>query len=163
NWLLRVGIAGAFGWLGMIVVTLIPVVFPVREDSGEENARPALSFGKGLATLAGASGGAGPQAFQPPAANKEGQEKEKGEKERSVLSLFGYEFGELALVIIPVCVVGFVYSALLTLGAVKMQNLESRGWGMAASVMALLPVNIYGFVVLTALAVSLILAMFSDE
>jgi hypothetical protein len=158
NWLLRVGMAGVIGWLGLIVVTLIPVVFPIKDPGGEENARPARNFGKGLTGVSEPGGGF-------PGANpgKEVKEAEDKENERSPLSYFHYELDEQALIIIPVCVVGFVYAALVTFGAVKVQNLESRGWGIAGSILALIPFNVLGLQVLVGMGVAVILDMMLDN
>ena len=36
----------------------------------------------------------------------------------------------------------FIYNGITIIGAVKMQNLESRGWGIASSIMTILPMGV---------------------
>jgi hypothetical protein len=42
---------------------------------------------------------------------------------------------------VGLCVISFLYNGAITIGAVKMQSLESYSWAMGASVMMLLPSN----------------------
>src|SRR5262249_36142157 len=51
---------------------------------------------------------------------------------------------------------GLAYSCVLAFGAVKMQSLESYTWGMAASVMSMIPVAMLGILGVLYLLVTLI-------
>jgi predicted Zn finger-like uncharacterized protein len=163
NWLMTAGISGAIGWLGLTIVTLIPVCFPVKESGSESDMRPAMGFGKGLATVTIRPDAWGRGDFTPANVGKEVKEAEERERDRSFFSLFGFELDELVWFVVPVAVVGFAYSAVLTLGAVQTQNLESRGWGIASSVMALFPIHTLGLQLFLTLFVSLLLAIFLDD
>jgi hypothetical protein len=56
------------------------------------------------------------------------------------------------LSLVPI-VVMMIYSALVVYGALQAQNLESRGWGIASSILVMLPMNIGGFALVLALLV----------
>src|SRR5262249_48195478 len=85
-------------------------------------------------------------------------------------SFFGLDFSQgaksgvvLALMLSPLFL-GMVYTGVMTYGAVKMQNLESYGWGMAARSMAMIPYYSLGFIICTVLLVQLLfLTLFSDR
>lgn len=78
------------------------------------------------------------------------------------------EMTEARWYIFLLCLIPFVlmglYSALVTHGSIKANNLESRGWGIAASIMAMLPLNT--FCAMCALSIfirSMILFVLDDE
>jgi hypothetical protein len=169
NALIFVGIMGFLGWLGLIVVLLIPVVFPLVEADADKP-KPAKGVGPGLAAASvppppanpfGGGGGGG--------AAKSG-DKKPDEEGKSAFDVAGLDFSLLAvmawwlmiLAILPL-VLGMVYCGFLTFGAVKMQNLESRAWGIAGSILALLPLNTGGLMFLTAFLCNWLLNMFFDD
>jgi hypothetical protein len=130
NKLIFVGVLNFLGWLVFLIFLMIPKVFPpdpVPASKVEENKRlEALEAGK----------------------NKDNKEAKKKEDDTTIFSLAGYDlrkisWGEFSLWILLV-VVGALYSGVLANGAVKIQNLESRGWGIAASIMAMVPLNVGG-------------------
>jgi hypothetical protein len=162
NWLILQGIAGFLGWLGFLIILLIPILFPLDDSGTEAKPKPALMIGTGLG--AGASGGT---PFRPP--NQAGKPKEEDEQttffillgwDLTVLSLYAWWL--MALLVLPL-LLGLVYSAILTLGAVKMQNLESRGWGIASCIMVMVPINAGGIALLMAIFGRFLLNMLFDE
>jgi predicted Zn finger-like uncharacterized protein len=138
NKLIMVGVIGFIGWLGLIVALLIAVFFPVPEYKGVASNTPT---------------------------KKAGEEEKKSEFFKvmeidlaPLTKLVWYLF----LAALAPMILGMLYSGLMTLGAVKMQNLESRGWGIAACIMSILPFNLLGFIVLTWLVVQFVLLMVID-
>jgi hypothetical protein len=57
----------------------------------------------------------------------------------------------------------FIYACLVVNGAVRMQNLESRRWGMAGSIMALFPFCVGGVMGLVAMLVNLVVGIIAEE
>ncbi|HZY88940.1 MAG TPA: hypothetical protein VFE78_29210 [Gemmataceae bacterium] len=166
NALIFVGIMGFLGWLGLIVVLLIPVLFPLPDDD-EGKPRPAKAVGPGLAAASqapapAAAFGGGGQAGD--------KDKKKDEEGKSAFDVAGVDFSLFAvfawwlliLALLPL-ILGMVYCAVLTYGAVKMQNLESRGWGIASAILALLPFTTGGMMFLTAFLANWLLNMFFDD
>jgi hypothetical protein len=160
-----VGIVGFLGWLGLIVVLLIPVLFPLKDD--DDKPRPSKAVGPGLA--AGAQG-TSTSPFNTPPPNRDDKDKKKEDDGKSAFDVAGMDFGLLAffawwlliLAIIPL-VLGMVYCATVTFGAVKMQNLESRAWGIASSILVLLPFTTGGLMLLTAFLCNWLLNMLFDD
>jgi phage FluMu protein Com len=164
NYLLMAGSIGALGWLGFILLLVIPAVFPL-EDKGT-NSRPAPGIGKGLSAVnpfPRGFGGGGLGMITPPP-GEEGAKKKVEEEEPSFFEIWGMD---LALVgampmylflpsLIPL-IAGALYCAVCAMGAVRMQNIESRGWGITASVLAMLPFNVGGVCIILALVVQFIL------
>ncbi len=69
----------------------------------------------------------------------------------------------IAVNIIPIPLM-MIYSAVVIMGAVKVQNLESRGFGIASCIMLLVaPLNLGGLVVVVVVALGFLLRMFLDE
>ncbi len=165
NALIFVGIMGFLGWLGLIVVLLIPVLFPLKDDD-EGKPRPAKSVGPGLAAAAQST----TSPFGGPAPASAADKDKKGEDKQSAFDVAGMDFGLLAvfawwlliLAILPL-VLGMVYCATVTFGAVKMQNLESRAWGIASGILALLPFTTGGLMLLTAFLCNWLLNMLFDD
>jgi predicted Zn finger-like uncharacterized protein len=164
NGLIFVGIMGFLGWLGLIVVLLIPVLFPLRDDD-EGKPRPAKAIGPGLA--AGAQAAAPAPAFGGQAGDKD---KKKDEEGKSAFDVAGVDFSLFAvfawwlliLALLPL-ILGMVYCGFVTFGGVKMQNLESRAWGIASSILALLPFTTGGMMCLTAFLCNWLLNMVLDD
>lgn len=98
-------------------------------------------------------------------------EPSSGDKNRkSMFNLFGMDLTMLAqfstlvylLWLTPVFV-GMAFSALVAYGAVKVQNLEGYGWGIAASIMAMIPLCTGGLLATTAVVVTFLLGMVIDD
>lgn len=166
NALIFVGIMGFLGWLGLIVVLLIPVLFPLQDDDADKP-KPGKSVGPGLAA---ANQSTAPSPFGGPAPSSGDKDKKKDEEGKSAFDVAGMDFGLLAmfqwwlliLAILPL-VLGMVYCAIVTFGGVKMQNLESRAWGIASSILVLLPLTTGGLMLLTAFLCNWLLNMVFDD
>jgi hypothetical protein len=139
NKLLIAGILGFLGWLGLLVVILIPVAFP-GEKPPEGDRLEALRLGPGL-------GGA--------ARNDESRPLQLKKEEEGFFQLGGLDLATLAqypkylfvLFLLPL-VLGMAYSGAVAAGAVKMQGLESRPWAIAGAILAIIPYNAAGFMIL---------------
>jgi predicted Zn finger-like uncharacterized protein len=162
NKLTLCGFAGVFGWLALIILVMIPALFPIAEDPTRPKA--VLKIGQGLGAVNGGVGG-----FNAPAAA--GDQKVKIEEERpgffevggvdiSLLADIAWYFFLLSL--LPLALLTF-YSCLVAYGAIQVQNLESRGWGMAGSIMAMLPLHTAGLQLVTAMVIQAALGMVIDD
>jgi hypothetical protein len=58
---------------------------------------------------------------------------------------------------------GMAYSAVVAIGAVKIQNLESREWGFVSGSMVCLPINSGGFIMVTSIIIEFLLGMLLDD
>jgi hypothetical protein len=147
NYLIITGILGFFGYLGLLIVILIPILFPVVPYGGADKDKDEKS-----------------------AAQKKKDEKAPQKKEESFFQVFGVNFADLAeaewyyVALVSVALVlGMCYSGVLTLGAVKAQNLESRTFGIVSCIMAMIPVNAVGFAFLTCLILQVLIGMLYDD
>jgi hypothetical protein len=162
NWLIIWGVVGFLGWLGFLVILLIPIVFPLDTDDGKRKEAPIITSG----LAAGALPGAGE--WTPP--RQVGEKKKDEDLGTTFFTVFGVTLSDVAyfemwlmiLSALPL-VLCMVYSAVLTLGAVKMQNLESRGWGIASCIMVMLPINGGGMAALVAVFGQFFLKILFDE
>ncbi len=164
NFLIMISSIGFFGWVVLIVALLIPIVLPVTTgDVGiKEKPRPILEIADGLGSVNGTSvgyqgGGAQAEPLDMEKVKEILAKLAKGEKlpdpnQEAVMLLFGINMGQLGefatvqiLLIFFVFVLCALFSGTAMLGAVKAQNLESRGWGIAASIMVMMPLTIGGF------------------
>jgi predicted Zn finger-like uncharacterized protein len=74
-----------------------------------------------------------------PKDRKDIKKEELAELEEAESELRKWDFIQMGVFILM-----FVYSGVAIVGAVKMQNMESRGWGIASSIMTILPFNSAG-------------------
>jgi hypothetical protein len=157
NKLTMAGFIGVFGAVALMVLLIIPALLPVKEDDKE---KPVQGIDQGLSKVnpwAGAiagGGGVGPAPPPPDAGGAGGGSsgpKEKLQEEKaSWYEVFGIDFAMLTdlhwalflVALIPVLLLG-IFSALVAMGGIKAQNLESRGWGIAGSIMAMFPLNTF--------------------
>jgi hypothetical protein len=97
--------------LALALYFLIPIIFPnlPEEDSARGNV---------------------------PVKKKEEVEKEKKQKEADT---WGLRTGVFVAVVVVVYGFGMIYNAIITVGAIKMQTLESYSWGMTSSIMSMVP------------------------
>jgi hypothetical protein len=58
---------------------------------------------------------------------------------------------------------GIAYACVMTYGAVQMQNLQSRTWGIVASCMCMFPAATFGFVIVCSMVISIVVSMLADE
>lgn len=164
NWLIRSGFIGVFGCLVLLLLLGIPALLPVTEESRPEARQPLpmLKIDKGFAKGGeqqqggggAGGGGAGGGAAGGGGGGGGGEKKEGQAKIEEPPSFgyraYGYDWGSLCdlhwslflVVCIPFILLG-CYSAAVAAGGIKAQNLESRGWGMASSIMAMIPLNTF--------------------
>jgi hypothetical protein len=145
NKMIVVGVLGFIGWLTFLVLVLIPLLFPTQTP--EEKAKIAKDRETALSIRANSG-----NSLPPP------------EEESSFFDLFGMdvrEIGDISVVLAILCLVpmvlGMIYSGVLSMGAVKIQNLESREWGVAASIMAMVPINAGGMICVLAMVLNIVL------
>ena len=129
NKMIIVAAAGFLGWAAFMVILLIPILFPVKTELEKQ---------------------------------KEEQDKliaeRKGEKwtpEPSIMMIGDLDLraiGDLPWYLAIPCLLplplGMIYSGVLAYGAVKAQSLESREWGVASAIMAMIPLNAGGLLCL---------------
>lgn len=149
NKLIFAGGTGLLGWLILLMVLMFPVIFP--PDADPKNLPESLRFTSALGIVA--------LTTDPPDGGKVKPEDE----DASLYRVHGIDLIQMLkspavlAAFIALCVAGMTYSAVMAVGAVKMQNLESRHWGMAAAIMVIFPLNIGGMLILTYLALNLML------
>ncbi len=183
NKLALMGILGVFGWLALIVMLMIPALFPLTYDDTYQD---VLEIGPGLSQVSpwagrggmpgmgGMPGGMGgmPGGMTGGPDEKEGQGfKTKVEEEKpGFYEVFGIDLSamcDLAWYLFIICLLPLVlltcYSGLVAFGAIKMQNLESRPWGIASSIMAMVPLNMGGFMLASAMVANVVQAMIFDD
>ncbi|MFO0841295.1 MAG: hypothetical protein U0797_02705 [Gemmataceae bacterium] len=152
NKLQLVGMICVLGWMALFVLLLIPTVFPIQAGGAGEKASPVMGLGPGLGAVdptggggvVGFGGGGGGSASG-------GGSKKYDDEKGGFFEFFGIDLGVWFLVLMVPMILGGVYSALVVAGGINAQNLESRAWAIAGSVMALLPLNTLGLMVVTSL------------
>lgn len=151
NKMMLVGATGFLGWVAFAIALSIPLLFPL--GTAEEREKKKEEFAKKVKEA---------EAFNkpPPVEDKESSFFQIG-------SLDFREIAELPWYLIVPCLLplglGMAYSAALSAGAVKVQNLESREWGIASSIMAMIPFNAGGLLLILAMVLNLVLdLMFED-
>jgi len=171
NLLIANGVVGFFGWAILFILLIIPVVFPTLED--DENAKdaiakPTLIIPPGLSSLGTFTpgGNAGGNVFQPPA-----KKPLKPEEKRNTIYLVytldlstmsNFQWYLFALCLSPIFL-GMIYAGVMTWGAVHMQNLQSRTWGIVSSCMSMFPYATMGFVTVCSMIITLVVGMVADE
>ena len=148
NKLTLCGMIGFIGWLIFLVLILIPALFPLQEDTTKP--KLVMKFGRGLAAVSPSGGGPGPgggggKADAPKLAEEKSSFYEIAGVDLSVMCEMAWYLFLPSL--LPILVL-MCYSGLVAYGAIQMQNLESYGWGMAASIMVMIPGTCCGGVVL---------------
>ena len=159
NALIAVSGLGFFGWVAFLLIILIPKVFPIDVEDGDKNkpAKAVIGLEHGLQNVNNS---------QDPTAEPTAPDKSR----KAMFNLFGLDLTLVAqfpiwaylLWLLPIFV-GMVYSALVAYGAVKIQNLEGYGWGIASSIMVMLPVCIGGLMATTAILVIFLFGMVIDD
>ncbi len=86
------------------------------------------------------------------------------------MAIYDVNFAEIGQMrMVPVMSILFTlaffafYAGLVTAGAAKTQSMELRGWGIAASIMAMVPITTSGVATVVMLLVSLVLRMVMDD
>jgi hypothetical protein len=154
NKLIIAGVTGFLGWVAFLILLIIPILFPLQ--SAEEKAKEKESK-RQKEQLRLAMGG-----------TKDPNESvnKSDDDDASIFALGDIDFRKIAdmrwwgivLCLLPL-VLGMLYSATLCMGAVKIQNLESRQWGIASSIMAIVPINCWGLLTVLALVLNMGLDM----
>ena len=158
NAMIIVGGAGFFGWLALIFLHLFPILFPLDIDEGDKTKppKPVIAIEAALAPAAlnltvpaqppTNTGGSGTPTLPP--------EPKPSAKAMSPYMAFilmdpsgavRFSWAGKTLIFL-IMVLGMVYSAFVAYGAVRIQNLDGYGWGIAACIMAIVPFwTLYGF------------------
>jgi hypothetical protein len=171
NFVILMGALGFFGWLIFLIVLLVPVCFPLGDDDSspdKKNPKKIQMLGKGIGVVARAAGPA-----PPPSTKKDkekGDSKDDDKEKPSLLTVFGIDFSNLALYpwytfiacLLPI-IAGMLYAGVVIMGAVKAQNLESRQWGIASSIMVMIPLNIAGLALVILICFNILLGMIMDD
>lgn len=103
--------------------------------------------------------------------DKNAVERLKNIKERSELKdedLDVVEEAEMAsriwhFILMGVYIFMFAYNAVTIVGAVKMQNMESRGWGIASAILTILPFGTWGLSGAVAIVLYFLFKMVLDD
>jgi hypothetical protein len=153
NKLIIVGVTGFIGWVAFLVTLIIPIVFPLQtaEERAKERAKREADEQMKRIVAGGAAANSPANAA-------------KVDDDASFLKIGSIDIrgiGELPWYLAAACflplILGTVYSGILSMGAVKIQNLEGREWGVASSIMAMVPVNAGGLLCMIALILNITL------
>jgi predicted Zn finger-like uncharacterized protein len=150
NKLALCGFIGFFGWLVLLILLMIPALLPIKEDTTKKEE-----------VKSGAPGGGGGGGTGQPAPKKE----KPGFFRIATIDLsffFKLAWHLFLASLIPILLCMF-YSALVAYGAIQMQNLESRGWGIASSIMAMIPLHSGGLQLVTGMVVQFFLGLIIDD
>lgn len=151
NKLQLVGMACVLGWMILFVLLLIPTVFPIQAGGAGEKASPVMRLGPGLGAVDPNAGGGGFGGFG--GGGGAVVEKKFEEEKGGFFEFFGFDLSVWFLYLMVPMILGGVYSAMVVAGGINAQNLESRAWAMTGSIMAMLPINTLGVMVVTTLIV----------
>jgi hypothetical protein len=69
----------------------------------------------------------------------------------------------LFLIMLGLAGLGMTWAFLVMVGGVKVANMESRGWGIASSIMVIFPVHTLGPIMLTTLLISVVFIKISRK
>jgi len=169
NKLQLVGAVGFIGWTMLLVMVLIPNVFPVKMDDGKK--RPVMVFGPGLAAVnpghvpTPGTGAAQPPQPPQPGGGVGGPPKEKYEEEKGggFWEVYGMDLGEQYLIFLALSVVMMVYTAVVVSGGIQMGTLESRTFAMVGAIMSMLPVTIAGLCLVFSIIIKYGLGLLMDD
>lgn len=175
NKLTLVGFIGVAGWLVLLVLLLIPALFPLKPD--EKVKRPVLKVKAGLSHIApsGPSGGmpgfargGGPPAFGGGGAAKAAPKIE--EDKAGLYDVGGYDIAVICdlpwywfLVSLIPLFFCMGWSMMVSFGAIQMQNIQSRAWGIVGSIFAMVPIHVAGVQLVTAMVVQIVLIQVIDD
>jgi predicted Zn finger-like uncharacterized protein len=160
NLLLANGVVGFFGWVILFIILIIPVVFPAIEDTGEDKDQPKPTLPivtQGLSALA--NSGQGQQLVMPKEENKVSLYKVYI---WDLSAIANFQFFIFALCLSPIFL-GIAYAMVMTYGAVQMQSLQSRTWGIVSAIMCMFPFATFGFVIVCSMVISVVVSMLSDD
>jgi len=162
------GFIGFLGWFVLLVMIVIPIVFPV--EGASDKPRPVMPLGPGLSAVNPAGGGGfggGMGMMMPPAAAGGGggtsgvkYEEEKG---AGFFDVFGIDLVAFFLPLLPVFLLGLVWTGLVVGGSIKMQNLESKVWSYVGAIMVMVPFHVLGLYALLSILLRYGLGMIIDD
>jgi hypothetical protein len=145
SYLMLASSLGFIGWLGFMVIVLIPIVFPIDNKSDKDKDKPAATS----------------------PANKD---KASSAKKSTFFKVFEIDFADLAeaewywLVLALIgFAAGLAYTGVATLGGVSAANLESRTFGIVGSIMVMIPINATGMVFFICMILQIPVDMLFDE
>lgn len=157
NFLMMCGAIGFISWLIVLTITIIIVFLPVRDDKEEKDGilpsgRPVGPTLEALVRNVDVS--------DPVLSDKEKEmlkEDERLAREAQYNLVMWAGMNVLWFIVILLFTgFGMFYAFLVMVGAVKVQNLESRGWGIASSILVMFPIHTFGLMMLTMLLMSVI-------
>jgi predicted Zn finger-like uncharacterized protein len=165
NYLAGAGFIGAVGWLTLIVFLIIPAAFPLIPDKKEDVLQidEALGAIYQIRMFGGVMMGGGNV--------QQGDAVKFQDEERGFFEVFGLDLWSMVGALpwyyfwpglIPFVLMMLV-SGLVAYGAIQMQNLESRRWGIAGSILAMLPMATGGIQIVTIMVAQFFLAMIIDD
>jgi hypothetical protein len=141
NSLLLCSILGFFAYLIIAVIFLIPVCFPVPQVRGPD-------------------GAAAPAA----------QQKKEEKPVSSLFMVFAWDLMDTptypwwaVFLLVSSCFLGMIWCGIVTYGAVKMQTLESRTWGIVSSIMAMIPCTTLAIFGLVSIVFTDVIGLIFDE
>jgi hypothetical protein len=163
NYMLMSGIFGFIGYVILLCIILIPVLFPISNDdtTDKNNPKPILNIGQGLAAAA--------LAEEPPD-DPRAKDKEKEEADKRLLLVAGVDLAlmglyqwYLFLFLLSPIFLGMAWCALVAYAAVKVQSLESRVWGIVGSIMTMIPYCVGGLLIVLCVLVGILGGMLFDD
>ena len=168
NILLITGLIGFLGWLVALVLMLIPFLFPLDNADVVDKTGPMKVIqpvNQGLGVMA--------MEVQPIATGSPEElkkEADEAKKQNSFLMVFGYDLAWLTfyqwymfLLCLSPIFLGLIYSGIICAGASMIQNLDSRAWGIASSIMVMFPLNAGGFILVSLVVQGQLLGMIFEE
>lgn len=141
NWIQLCGMAGTFGWIILFVLLLIPTAFPITQDEREKEKQKQAQINNQNTGEKAASVSKGPKFFE----------------------VYGLDLSSYFLILMVPMILMAIYSAMVVAGGIKMQNLESRGFGITGCIMGMLPFHILGLQVVTFIVMQWGLMLIMDD
>jgi hypothetical protein len=131
NWIIRSGVVGFISYFAIMVIFTVPIIFPVPKPTNADGS---------------------------PVVEKK-DDKDKDKDKGSMFMIFGWDLMDVTdypawviMLLVLGCICGITYCAIVTYGGVQMQTMNSRAWGMVASILVMLPVHTLGFYGLISIA-----------
>lgn len=161
NYMIFSGSAGAICYglvlLFCIIVYLMPPpsVEDLDEDVKQRKKMRGLMAGQAVGAVA---------AFEDPFKPKEGEEAADGAAFLAKVAFISAMKWFFFILFCFLFLIGIAYCAFVIYGAVKIQSLESRTWGIVSSILIMIPVNGLGFMMVTLpLALMALSFLYNDE
>jgi hypothetical protein len=175
NQLALAGFACGLGWVLFLVLLLIPALFPIKGDGKAVQVmriEPGLSAVNPYSVNEKHDGilNRPPMGMSSQYGAPRPQTKKEKEDESSFFEVGGVDtsmLGDFAWYLFLVSLIPLFLllglSFLVVYGAIQMQNLESRTWGMVGCIVAMLPLTCGGLQLVTAMVFQYLLSMVLDE